>query len=116
MNLNRVELIGRLGSDPEQKNLDSGKSVANLSIAINTAFYDGNEWQNRTAWVRVTAWDKLAEAAAKLKKGQLVRIEAELRNREYTNTDGAKVQTYDIVAKTIDPHRTSTAAKKDAEE
>ena len=48
------------------------------------------------------AWDKVANSAPKLCKGAYVRVIGELRSREYTNGDGAKVQTYDVVASKIE--------------
>ena len=101
MNLNRVELIGFLGSEPETTYTPNGKAVATLSVATKTSWMKGDERQERTEWHRIQAWAKLAEYAAGFKKGAHVRIEGELRSREYETDGGVKVRTYVIVASSI---------------
>jgi len=59
---NSVRLIGHLGDDPKVRKLDSGKTVANLSIATNEIYRDKNgEKQSETTWHRLVAWGKQAE-------------------------------------------------------
>ena len=101
MNLNRVELIGFLGSEPETSYTPSGQAVANLSLATKTSRMHGDERQERTEWHRVQAWAKPAEYAAGFKKGAHLRVEGELRSREYDTDSGIKVRTYVIVASSI---------------
>ena len=101
MNLNRVELIGFLGSEPETTYTPSGKFIATLSLATKTSWIKDDERQERTEWHRIQAWAKLAEYAAGFKKGAHVRIEGELRSREYQTDNGTKVRTYVIVASSI---------------
>jgi single-strand DNA-binding protein len=100
MYLNRVELIGFLGSDAETKTTANSKAVTTLSLATKTTYKKDGERQERTEWHRITCWGKLAEYAAAFKKGAQIHVEGELRSREY-ETDGAKVRTYDIVASAI---------------
>ena len=73
--LNRVQLIGNLGKDPEVKYTPSGTPVAKLTIATNERFKDkSGEWQDRTEWHNVVLWQRLAEIAGEyLKKGGKVR-------------------------------------------
>lgn len=99
--MNKVELKGFLGADAQPKNLDGGKTVLNLSIATKAFFGKDDERQERTEWHRVTAWGKIATGAPQLSKGAYVHVIGELRSREYTNAEGTKVQTYDIVASKI---------------
>ena len=101
MNFNRVELIGFLGSEPETTYTPNGKAVATLSIATKTSWIKDDVRQERTEWHRVQAWAKLAEYAAGFKKGAHIRVEGELRNREYETDGGVKVRTYVIVASSI---------------
>ena len=101
MNLNRVELIGFLGSEPETTYTPNGKTVATLSLATKTSWMNGDERQERTEWHRIQAWAKLAEYAAGFKKGSHLRVEGELRSREYQTEVGVKVRTYVIVASSI---------------
>jgi single-strand DNA-binding protein len=101
MNLNRVELIGFLGAEPETTYTPKGKAVATLSIATKTSWMKDDARQERTEWHRIQAWAKLAEYAAGFKKGAHVRVEGELRSREYETDNGTKVRTYVIVASSI---------------
>jgi single-strand DNA-binding protein len=79
--LNRVQLIGRLGKDPESKFTPTGKKVTHFSIAIS------NRWKSKegeskeyTEWVYIEAWGRLGEICGEyLKKGSLVFVEGRLK-------------------------------------
>jgi single-strand DNA-binding protein len=100
MNLNKVFLIGRLTKDPEMKNLPSGKSLCQISIATDR-FYtdkDGNKKQE-TEFHNVILFGRLAEIASQyLKKGSLVFIEGRLRTRNWENESGNKKSRTEIIA------------------
>jgi len=100
MYLNHVELIGFTGSDAETKTTANGKTVTTFSIATKTSYTKDGERQERTEWHRIQAWGKLGKYAAAFKKGSQIRVEGELRSREY-ESNGTKVRTYDIVASSI---------------
>jgi single-strand DNA-binding protein len=100
MYLNRVELIGFLGSDAETKTTSNGKTVTTLSLATQTTYKKDGERQERTEWHRIQAWGSLGEYAAAFKKGAQIHVGGELRSREY-DRDGVKVRTFDIVASAI---------------
>ena len=88
-NLNKVQLIGRLGQDPEIKDTDSGKKVANVSLATNDFWNDasGNK-QERTEWHRLVFWERLAILAESyLKKGSQIYVEGSLQTRDYMKDD-----------------------------
>jgi single-strand DNA-binding protein len=99
--LNRVQLIGNLGKDPEIKYTPQGTPVAKVTIATNERFKDkdGN-WQDRTEWHNVTLWQRLAEIAGEyLKKGGKVYIEGRLQTRSWDDkTTGQKKYMTEIVA------------------
>lgn len=104
MALNRAEIIGNLGNDPELKSTPSGNSVCNFSVATNEKWKDkeGNE-QERTEWHRVVVWGKSAESCAKfLSKGRQVFVEGKLQTRSWENKDGVKMYTTEIIAKRVD--------------
>jgi len=101
MYLNRVELIGYLGSNAEGKSTPNGKAVTTLSLATKTSFLKDGARQERTEWHRIQVWGKLGEYAAAFKKGSQIRVEGELRSREYETEGGTKVRTYEIVANSI---------------
>jgi single-strand DNA-binding protein len=83
--LNRVQLIGNLGKDPEVKYTPQGTPVAKLTIATNERYKDkSGEWQDRTEWHNVVLWQRLAEIAGEyLKKGGKVYIEGRLQTRSW---------------------------------
>jgi single-strand DNA-binding protein len=77
------------------------KAVATLPLATKRLWMKGDERQERTEWHRVQAWAKLAEYAAGFKKGAHLRVEGELRSREYETDGGVKARTYVIVASSV---------------
>ena len=60
--VNKVILVGNVGKDPEVRYSHSGAPVANFNLATNEKFKDrNNEWQDRTEWHSIVAWQRLAE-------------------------------------------------------
>ena len=99
--LNRVQLIGNLGKDPEVKFTPQGTPVAKLTIATNERFKDkAGEWQDRTEWHNVVLWQRLAEIAGEyLKKGGKVYIEGRLQTRSWDDkTTNQKKYMTEVVA------------------
>ena len=89
--LNKVTLIGRLGQDPEIREVGMSK-VANFSVATDESYTDksGNKVE-KTEWHRIVMWNKPAETAERyLKKGSLVYIEGKLETRSWENDSGEK--------------------------
>lgn len=98
--VNKVILLGNLGADPEMRNTQSGKAVANLSIATSESWTDKNTGQKveKTEWHRVVFFDRLAEVAGQyLKKGSKVYIEGKLQTRKWQNQQGVDQYTTEIV-------------------
>lgn len=98
--LNKVQLIGSLGKDPEVKFTASGQAVANFSMATSEKFKaKSGEWEERTEWHNITLWGKLAEIAGEyLSKGKSVYIEGRLQTRKWQDKDGKDRYTTEIVA------------------
>lgn len=97
--LNKVQLIGHLGSDPESRFTTSGSAVANFSVATNESWrsQDG-ETKEKTEWHRVVMFGKMAETAAEyMKKGQLVYVEGRLQTRSWEDKDKVKRYTTEIL-------------------
>jgi single-strand DNA-binding protein len=97
--INRVILIGNLGKDPEIRSLEGGVKVANFTLAT-TETYKGKtgERNEHTEWHNIVLWRGLAEVAeGYLKKGNTVYIEGKIRTREWTDKDGNKRYTTEIV-------------------
>ena len=87
--LNKVQLIGRLGKDPESKFTPTGKKVAHFSVALSHRWKSPEgEIREYTEWANVEAWGRLCEICQEfLKKGSLVYIEGRLKTDRY-ETDG----------------------------
>jgi len=83
--LNRVQLIGRLGKDPESRYTPTGKQVTHFSLAVS------NRWRSKegetkeyTEWVNIEAWGRLGEVCQEyLKKGSLIYLEGRLKTDKY---------------------------------
>ena len=88
--LNKVLLIGNLGSDPETRFTPSGAQVANFSLATSESWNDKDgQRQERTEWHRIVLWRRLAEIAGQyLKKGSKVYIEGKLQTRSWGRSAG----------------------------
>jgi len=99
--LNKVLLIGRLGNDPEIKQMQNGKSVARLSIATSESWKDKNtgEKKEKTEWHRVVIFNEgLVGVVQKyLKKGAQVYIEGQLNTNKYTDSNGQEKYSTQIV-------------------
>ncbi len=82
--LNRIQLIGYLGRDPESRFTPSGKRVTHFSLGITQRWKTGDDSKEATEWVNVEAWDRLAEISHDyLKKGSLVYVEGRLKTDKY---------------------------------
>lgn len=101
--VNRVSLMGNLGSDPEKRFTQNGNSVTNFRMATNETWTDkdGNK-QKRTEWHRVVVWGKLADVCAQyLNKGRQVYVEGRLQTRKWQDKDGNDRFTTEINAQTV---------------
>ena len=98
--LNNCQFIGRLGRDVEIRYMPNGNAVASLAVAC------GEQWkdkqgvkQERTEWVNVTAFDKLAEIMGEyLSKGSQVYIQGKMKTEKYTGNDGVEKYSTKIIA------------------
>ena len=89
--VNRVIIIGNLGSDPEVKQFANGGSVTTISVATSEQWIDKQTGEKReaTEWHRISLYQKLGEIAAQyLRKGSQVYIEGSLRTRKYQDQNG----------------------------
>lgn len=97
--LNKVELIGNLGSDPEFRTTTTNKSVVNFRMATGESWKDssGNR-QESTEWHRVVFWGRTAEIVRDhLKKGSKIYLEGKIKTRKWTDNDGKDQYTTEIV-------------------
>ena len=98
--LNKVQLIGRLGKEPEQRNISKDKAVTLFSVAVDNIWKSKGETKKSTDWFNVEAWGKLGEICKKyLQKGQLVYVEGALRTDKYEHEGETKYFTKVIASK-----------------
>lgn len=101
--LNSVQLIGRIGQDPEIKYTQSQTAVTNISIATTSSHKDASgNYVDTTEWHNVVVWSKQAEFVANfLKKGALVYISGRLATRSWEDKDGIKKYKTEVVAQVV---------------
>jgi len=102
--VNKAILIGNLGSDPEVRYTPGGQAVANFRIATNDVWTDkSGQKQERTEWHRIVVWGKQAEACGEfLSKGRSVYVDGRLQTREWTDKEGHKNWTTEVVANRVE--------------
>ena len=102
--LNRVTLIGNLGRDPEVRTTPNGTKVATVSLATTTRWRDpeSKETKTRPEWHRVVLWSRNAEIISEYcSKGSQLYVEGPLQTRSWTDRDGAKRYTTEVVARRV---------------
>jgi single-strand DNA-binding protein len=102
--LNRVQLIGRLGKDPESKFTPTGKKVCHFSLAVSNRWKDKNgETREATEWVNIEAWARLGEVCQEyLKKGSLIYVEGRLKTDKYEDRESGETKYFTkVVAQTL---------------
>jgi single-strand DNA-binding protein len=98
--INKVILVGNIGTKPEVKYSSNGSAIANLSVATSETWNDKNsgEKQEKTEWHRVSLYGKLAEIAGQyLDRGSKVYVEGKLQTRKWQDKDGQDRYTTEIV-------------------
>lgn len=98
--VNKVILIGNLGTDPEVRYMPAGGAVANLTLATSEAWTDKatNQKKEQTEWHRLVIYQRLAEVAGEyLRKGSKIYIEGRLRTRKWQDQQGVERYTTEII-------------------
>ncbi len=97
--LNRAQIIGRLGQDPEVRYMPSGEAVCNFSVATTEKWKDkaSGDTKEETTWHRITSFGRQAEIVGEyLRKGSLVFIEGKMTQRAYTDKNGAEKISHEV--------------------
>ena len=99
MAVNKVILLGYLGSDPEVKAFASGQSVTNISVATSERYKNKDgEQVEETEWHSVKVWGKLAEVIAKhFKKGDPIYLEGKVKTRKWEDDQGVMRYQKDVI-------------------
>jgi single-strand DNA-binding protein len=111
--MNKVQLHGFTGKDPDVKTLDSGKKIAKFTIAT-TSFRKDKDGNKITDWHSIIAWEKLADLTEKyIKKGSELIVEGEISYRDYVDKDGVKKYFTEIICNGIEFCGKKEEAKQD---
>lgn len=96
--LNRVEIIGNVGGEPEMRFTPTGTAVCSFSVAVNTKFSEKEE----TEWFNIVAWKKLAEQCNQyLDKGRQIFVEGRLHTRSWNDQEGVKHYRTELIANKV---------------
>lgn len=101
--LNRVQLIGNLGKDPESRFTPTGKQVAHFSLAVSNRWKSADgDTRESTEWVNIEAWGRLGEICQQyLHKGSLIYLEGRLKTDKYEDKEGENKYYTKVVALTM---------------
>jgi single-strand DNA-binding protein len=101
--VNKIIVIGNVGRDPELRYTSNGKAMVRFSLATNYRYQrpDG-EWDEKTEWFTVIAWNQLAERVMeRVQKGSQAYVEGRLQTRDWTGQDGRERKEIEIVANSV---------------
>ncbi len=100
--LNRIVLMGRLTRDPELRHTQSGIAVASFSLAVDRDFKSRDGGEKSTDFIDIVAWRQTAEFVSKyLTKGRMAVVEGRLQIRDWTDRDGGKRRSAEVVADNV---------------
>ena len=100
--LNHIVIMGRLTRDPELRHTQSGTPVATFRMAVDRDFKDKNTGERATDWIDVVAWRGTGEFVSRyLSKGRLAVVEGRLQMRDWTDKDGNRRTTAEVVADNV---------------
>lgn len=100
--LNKIFIMGRLTRDPELRRTQTGTPVASFSLAVDRDFKDKSTGERTTDFIDVVAWRQTAEFVSRyFTKGRLAVVEGRLQIRDWTDKDGGKRRTAEVIAENI---------------
>lgn len=100
--LNKIILMGRLGRDPDVHYTQGGTPVASFSLAVDRDYVEQATGRRPTDWIGVVAWGARAKFTQQyFRKGQLAVVEGRLQIRDWTDQEGSKRRTTEVVAEQI---------------
>ena len=97
--LNKVQIIGNLGADPDMRFTQQGTAVTTMRLAVSRSWKgQSGQLQEETEWFRVQAWNKMAEVCNQyLSKGSRIYVEGRLKTSKYTDREGVERYSTDVV-------------------
>ena len=109
--INKAILMGRLTADPELKQTQSGVSVCKFRVAVNRQYADKQTGERQADFISVTAWRNTADFVARyFSKGRMIIVEGSLRNNDYTDQNGVKHYSMEVLADSVNFGESKSAA------
>ena len=100
--LNHIVIMGRLARDPELRHTQTGTPVASFRLAVDRDFKDKNTGERATDWIDVVAWRQTGEFVSRyFSKGRMAVVEGRLQIREWTDKEGNRRTTAEVVADNV---------------
>jgi len=100
--LNKIFIMGRLTRDPELRRTQTGTSVASFSLAVDRDFKDKSTGERTTDFIDVVAWRQTGEFVSRyFTKGRMAVVEGRLQMRDWTDKDGNKRRSAEVVADNV---------------
>ena len=100
--LNRIIIMGRLARDPELRRTQTGTPVVSFRLAVDRDFKDKSTGEKSTDWIDVVAWRATAEFVSRFfTKGRMAVVEGRLQMRDWTDRDGNKRTSAEVVADNV---------------
>lgn len=100
--LNHIVIMGRLARNPELRHTQTGTSVASFTLAVDRDFKDKNTGERATDWIDVVAWRQTGEFVSRyFSKGRMAVVEGRLQIRDWTDKEGNKRRTAEVVADNV---------------
>ena len=100
--LNKIFIMGRLARDPELRRTQTGTPVASFRLAVDRDFKDKSTGERSTDWIDVVAWRQTAEFVSRyFTKGRMAVVEGRLQMRDWTDKEGNKRTTAEVVADNV---------------
>jgi len=100
--LNRIILMGRLTRDPELRHTQTGTAVASFSLAVDRDFKDKGTGERSTDFIDIVAWRSTAEFVSRFfTKGRMAVVEGRLQMRDWTDKDGNKRRSAEVIADNV---------------
>ena len=100
--LNHIVIMGRLTRDPELRHTQAGTAVASFTVAVDRDFKNKETGERATDWIDVVAWRSTGEFVSKyFSKGRMAVVEGRLQIREWTDKEGNKRRTAEVVASNV---------------
>lgn len=99
--MNSVQIIGRLTASPELKHTQSGLAMTRFSVAVDRRVKQGEE--NQADFINIIAWRQTAEFICKyFSKGQRIALTGRIQTGSYTDSEGKKRSTFDVIAENVE--------------